>query len=336
MDIARLCKDLFADPALATADLLAGYLAFNLKIQAVVLPAATPTWLAAGFKARQAEAAAYAVQINGVARALGGSQRQQQAGRVLTDEQRATALAELTAVNSLITGLVRVPVRQATVRTLLFPQGLGQYAAAGVDDLPELLETFLTQLAATKSDFGPLADAVLAGATTALAPYAKLRAEQKKQQDATGTARTTRNSLTPLLTQSLTEGLHLACLIYAPAYEQALDWFDGTYFDHHRVSNPAGTHRRTVAAGATHSLYDLGHAPGNAAATVRLSLPAGAGGPLLLGRAADARAAPDAATAQPVMPGQELLFDLTALGTGDWLVCHNDGLRQLAVAVTLA
>lgn len=271
-----------------------------------------------------------------MAQALGGSQRQQQAGRVLIDGQRTTALAELTAVNGLVTGLVRAPERQAAVRALLFPQGLGQYAAAGVDDLPELLETFLAQLTATKSDFGKMADAVLNDATTALAPYATLRAEQKKQQDTTGKARTTRTTLAPLLTQSLTNALHLAALLYAPAYEQALGWFDRTYFDHHRVSNPAGTHRRTVAAGATHSLYDLGHAPGDAATTVRVSIPAGAGGPLLLGRAASARSAPDPATAHAIMPGQELPFDLARLGTGEWLACQNNGLRQLDVAVTLA
>ena len=265
MDVTRFCKDLFADPSLATADLLAGYLDFNTKMQAAHLPDAAPQWLADGLKAQQQEAAAYAAQIGTIAQALGGSQRQQQAGRVLSDDQRTTALQELTAVNGLVTGLVRDPVRQAAVRQLLFPQGLSPYAAAGADDLPELLETFLAQLLATKSDFGKMADAVLEDATAALAPYATLRTGQKTQQDTTSAARTSRSTLAPLLTHSLTNALHLGCLAYAPAYEQALAWLNPAYFVHHRVSNPAGTHHRTVAAGATHSLYDLGHTPGDAA-----------------------------------------------------------------------
>ncbi len=266
---------------------------------------------------------------------LGTGQRTQGQSRIVTEAQRHTALDELTAVNGLVTGLVREPVQRAALRKALFPQGLGAYAAMGLDELPKEFEDFLTVLTTNKAAFGKMADTAVADAAAALAPYAALRKQQKEDKNATGTARTDFTTLRPLLTHSLTESLHLGALLYAPTYDLALAWFTAGYFNRHRVSNPAGTHHRTVAAGASHSLYDLGHAPGNAATTATVSLPAGPGGPLLVGRAATARLAPEAATAQPLLPGQTLVLNLALLGSGDWLVCHNDGTRQLDATVVL-
>lgn len=333
-DIAYLTGDFFADASISQENKANGFLDFETRFAAAAdLPTAGP--LGALVKLQRERDAALAVLLRAALAAEGGSQADQQQAHLLTGAQRTVALAFAERLDGFVTALVADTAQRAALRTALFPQGRTALGAAKVDALPQLLADVDGQLAKNLAAFGDFGAVLADQAKAAFQPYTAARAAEVARQGSTGTARQSVADLLPLVSAALTDGLHLACLALVPHRERAALLFNDRFFRRQRVRNPAGVRRRALSTQENRSLFDLSKTPGSAATQVTLRVAAGPGGPLLLGRAAEAGLPPDPATAVSLMPGEEQTFGLAALGTGPWLVARNAGPRKLAVVATL-
>ena len=332
-DITYLTGDLFSDTSISQANKTAGFLDFETRFATADLPTDGP--MGALVKQQRERDAALAVLVREAIATEGGAQADQQQDHLLTAAQRTVALAFTERLDGFLTGIILDKTQRAALRTALFPQGRAALGEAKVDALPQLLTDVQGQLTKNLAAFGDFGPVLATQATAAFLPYTEARKAEVQQQGSTGVARQGVADLLPLISAALTDGLHLACLALVPHRERAALLFIDRFFKRQRVSNPAGVRRRALSREENRSLFDLSKTPGSAATQVTVKVAAGAGGPLLLGRAAEAGLAPEAATAVSVLPGEEQTFGLAALGAGPWLVARNAGPRKLAITVTL-
>lgn len=333
-DIPYLTGNVFSDSGISEENKVAGFFDAETRFASAALPTDGPMGELVALK--RADVAALGVLLRAAVRAEGGSQADQQQDHLITAAQRTVALAFAERLDGFITALITDKDQRAAVRTAIFPQNRASLGDAKVDKLPLLLTDLEGQLTKNLGAFGDFGSTLAAQATAAFLPYTQARNEEVAQQGSTGTARQGVADLLPLLSGTLTDVLHLACLAWAPQRERAATLFIDRYFKRQRVSNPAGVRRRALSREENRSLFDLSKTPGSAATQVTVKVDAGAGGPLLLGRAAEAGLAPDDATAVRLEPGEEQTFGLAALGAGTWLVARNAGPRQLRITATLS
>lgn len=311
--IVRLIGNLFADTERGIEDLTAAFLAHNTLFQGA------PDKLKI-LGPNQTRTANLAVQLTALTTAVASGQATQQAGRTLSEVERATALARLKANEAALRSdyVVADAKLRARLLQLLFPGGLSAFSSAPLKTLPDLLRVFLDLV---QDPANEVPEAVVSKSVEDLTPFAAARATQLVQQQATDNARTQRRDLLPALEEQLTRNLHALCLVFEEDRTVVAGYFPAAYFED-AAPNQAGRHDVTVAPAHTNQVLDLGRA---AARFTHLRLRLTEGPALALFRTADARQ-PYPGPVREVKAGAPLLLPLAQLpSTGPWLVARNAG-----------
>ena len=311
-DLQTLIDASFADAKRSSEDLVAGFVVTNNLFQR----APDPGQVLAPNKTRSQELAG---QATGLLTAIGASQVDQQAGRTLTEAQKATALMRLSFTFSALHNDYVVPeaAERARLLALLFTHGMDDFTSADFTTLPTKLGVVVEQVQDPKNKVPKvIASKVVADLT----PFTDVRAEQVALMQATDEARGKLRALLPLLLAQLTRTLHALCFANEDNLGVVAAYFAGQFGQPRTTAHP-GVHAGQVARTRTNQVTNLAAAP---ARYVRLSLKVDEERALLFYRTDDPKA-PAPADALEVSKATPLTLALADVpGTGALLVVRND------------
>ena len=311
-DLQTLIAASFADTKRSADDLVAGFVVTNDLFQR----APDPGQVLAANKTRSQ---ALASQARALLITIGTTQIDQQAGRTLTEAQKATALERLSFTFSALHNDYVVPeaAERARLLALLFAHGMDDFTSADYTTLPTKLGVVVGQVQDAKNQV----PAVIATKVVAdLTPFTDVRTEQVARMQATDAARGKLRTLLPLLLAQLTRTLHALCYANEDNLGVVAAYFAPQLSARGSAAHP-GVHAGQVARQRTNQVTNLAAAP---ARYTRLSLKVDEERALLFYRTDDP-AAPAPADALAISKATPQTLALAAVpGTGALLVVRND------------